>query len=243
MTFSLSTIDWNALATIISSLVLVGVIATLLEMRKQRSYTYRPLLAVAQKQFVIQRNENGIPTVWKETYEHSQDTYQLPFYFNLQNIGFASAHDVEIRWKVDIAELEKKLSKYLSNPLLLTKIDYKDSPSNYFFHYNNHCYGFSLNGADYMERTAVVHKGSNYKMKLPQGLQSFLSFYTYLYFMEKKQSRLELTLDITIELEMNYKDLSNKHKNQSLNVKIWMYILGRFGINKENILIGRFEFI
>ena len=44
-------------------------------------------------------------------------------------------------------------------------------------------------------------------------------------------------------LELKYKDLSNKALLQSLNVKVWMYIMGGFGLNKENVLVGRFEFV
>ncbi len=53
MTFELHTFNWSAVVAICSFLALIGVIATLIEMRRQRKYTYMPLLAVEQKQFVI----------------------------------------------------------------------------------------------------------------------------------------------------------------------------------------------
>ena len=148
VTFDLYTFDWSAVVAICSFLALIGVIATLFEMRRQRRYTYRPLLAVEQKQFVIQNNDHGIPTIWKETYEHSKDSYQLPFYFKLHNIGFASAHDVQIHWKLDVSKLEDKLKKYL-NPKQLTKIEHQGHPPNYFYHHNNGEFGFFLQGEDY----------------------------------------------------------------------------------------------
>ncbi len=140
-------------------------------------------------------------------------------------------------------KLEDKLSKYLANPNQLSKIDYLDHPSNYFYHHNSGEYGFFLQGEDYIEKTALVHNNSTYQMKLPQGLQSFLSFYPILFYEEKKQHRLEFTLDIPIILEMKYKDLSNKIRTQLLNVKIWIYMVGGFGMDKENVVLGRFEFI
>jgi len=243
MTFDLCTFDWNAVLAVISFLALVAVIFTLREMKRQRSYTYRPLLAIEQKQFVIQRNDGGIPTIWKDTYEHSADIYQLPFYFNLYNIGLASAHDVEINWKVDVAILEGKLKNYLNDPTQLTKNDYPGHPSNYSYHNNDNTYGFSIEGDDFIQRTALVHNHSNYQLKLPGGLQSFLSFFPVLLYKEKQQQRLEMTLDIPIKLEMKYKDLSEKTMIQNLNVKVWIYLIDGFGLNKENVLIGRFEFV
>jgi len=235
----LSRIDWNSISAIMASLAFVAIILTLYEMKKQRSYTYRPLLFIGKKRFVVQKNNGGVPVIWKESYEHVEETYANQFYLELVNIGFASAHSVRVEWIADTAKMRQDLENFIVTGGELTKIEYEDR-TNYFF--GDGPYGFFVRADDFIEEISFISREQKAELKLPEGIKNYLSFYPCLFYKNQPERRVKFDIAIPISVKLEYLDLSKKKITQTIAVAIDVYMMGGFGKDKENVLIGSIVF-
>jgi len=234
-----SGIDWNSVSAIVASLVFVAIILTLYEMKKQRSYTYRPMLFIGKKRFVVQENNSDVPVIWKESYEHVEETYANQFYPELANIGFAAAHSVRVEWIADTAKMRKDLEKYIITGEELTKIEYEDR-TNYFF--GDGPYGFFVRADDFIEEISFISREQKVELKLPEGIKDYLSFYPYLVYKNQPERRIKFDISIPISVKLEYLDLSKKKITQTFAVAIDVYMMGGFDKDKKNVLIGNIVF-
>ncbi len=243
MKIDLCTLDWNAISAIGSISAFIIIFITFLEMRKQRSYTYRPLFFIKDQLIVIQKNKNGVPIFRKETYDHIDSFHPPDFTLRLTNIGFASAHNIKIKWKFGIQHIRSAIDNYVSKSKELHKKTYKNSFDNYFFGLSiKDGYGFCLRDTDLLEDYTYISKEETVNLKIPEALLNYLSYYPYFYYKERNESRIEFDINLPINIFLEYKDLANKTRRQDFKMNIHIIMNEGFDENKENILVGEIKF-
>ena len=217
MYIDLGTIDWNSVSAIIAFLAFVAILLTLREMKNHRSYIYKPLLYIGKKRFIAQKNNTGVPVIWKESYEHVDDRYTNEFFLELANIGSAAAHSIRVEWIVDIDRMKQNMNKYISSGSELTKTEHGNR-TNYFF--GTRPYGFFIENDDFVEEISFIPKEDNVDLKLPDGIKNYLSFYPNFFYKNQKEKQIKFDIDIPINVKLEYLDLAKKKITQNIVVSI-----------------------
>ena len=137
------TFNWDLLATLFSGVSLIYVANTLHEMKKQRELSYIPFVIFNSEKVIVQKNDDGIPNILKKTLEMYNDFYPPQYNITLNNVGVASAVNININWKFDKEAIINMFLKYSKKSKFL-KIDEKQNCIQMFYKFerNDSYYGY-----------------------------------------------------------------------------------------------------
>jgi hypothetical protein len=243
MQVNLSVIDWNAVSAVVSVLAFLGLFLTLREMKRQRRSTYRPLLAVMERKLIVQKNKNGVPTMWKEDYDHADDTYPGYNTFTLTNAGLAAAHNVLVKWDIDVRGITATLDGHSAKSPLLHKGARDESFVQYFFGPSSERgYGFGFGTDDLEHRFTILGREQSCSLKVPAVLYTFLSLHPFFRYAETNQERLQFMIDKGIAVSVECRDLENRKLTWKYNLRADVFMNPGFGEGRENILIATITF-
>ena len=89
---------------------------TILEVKRQREATYKPRLIIPSRRILV-RQTNGVVEQFDSTRAPFIDGYWL----ELQNLGFGSAIDIVVSWKIDYEEIIRRIKLIPSSSLFEIK--------------------------------------------------------------------------------------------------------------------------
>lgn len=224
-------INWGTLSTIVSSLALIALILTLLEMRKQRIYSYKPYLLINQS-FIKIKNDNYLkPFIWIDNTEEKENEYDIFYYLELRNIGLSTAKNIHLKWIIDKNEIDRRFKEKLNGNGLSNREEYKNR-----IYYKYLEYGFILDDVE-EEKIPFLSSNKSIRIKLSESIKAYLSFYPILLWKEKKEFRYLFKEEIPLLLKLTYQDISNKFHHKNLKIEADLYVDGKRAEKENDIAV------
>jgi len=226
---NISGVDINLLDIISSySTLIVALIAifTLIEIYRQRKYSFKPELIISSQPFyIIKYTKSKIPLIWKNNIKRTEgghlpesdsarknELYELLFY----NIGLGTAKNIKVTFSTNLKETIDHIKKLDKDNILniesedLSKVTLKHTKSEYFGHEGKSIFfieNANKREIDYILPSQIEKKSTN--IIIPAYYTYFYSIMIYLW--NKHGFDIDETLILpTLDVTMEYKDIGNK---------------------------------
>jgi len=239
MTEVINTLNWDAVSSVVSILGFIAVLLTLAEMKSQRTHSYKPLLALKKPYIVIQNNPQGVPFKWKNKSDEISNDGELWVDIELTNIGFGTANEIEILWKIDADKMSMQIDS--ENEIAMFKKTVM--PEGFFYTYKG--FGFSIDreSTDTKQELGHLVSGSCMNIRLPMSVKDYLSFLC-LAKAKNEQPNVNETGIVPLLIETKCLDISGKEIRQTIQLK-YDLIVKKYIVDKPNgnFVFGRLYFI
>lgn len=236
--------NWDIIATIFSGGSLIYIAQTLREMRKQREYSYKPLVLFDNVKAFIQKNPYGIPNIIKYTNEISEDIYPPQFFIWLNNVGIATATNIKIIWKFDKDNIISLYENYgINNEIFKTINDERKLQMLFKSEGIDSWYSF-IEMKNNSEEIEIPFLKSNDKIAIraPQEITNILSIEPVLSLRKDNNNRKEYNFNLPGNIIFEYKDLSGKKYKALFSLFLNIYVNTGFGTNNRNVSIVELSF-
>jgi len=240
MVFNLTNIDWSAISAVTSVLAFLLVYLTLKEMKKQRVYSYRPVLVISKPHIVIQNDTKGRPTIWKNSFDEEVSDNEIWVKLAINNIGLGAARDIKVIWNIKASEMIAMIDglKYGSH---ISKI--VNGTSNSYI-YND--FGFIIDqfDSDLENEIPYMVNGQSAVIQMPNSIKAFLSLYSAEACRKMEEFRYIEEGEVPLLIDVKCIDSSGKRVLQKYRMRYDIYVDARY-LDKpnSNLVFGKISFL
>ena len=232
--------NWDMVSNLLTSISLVLITVSIIEVRKQRRESYKPLLALHDEALYLQKNPQGVPANLTKTLSLPREIFSTNAKFRLSNIGLAASVKTRISW---IPEHKKLIADLASLNEIAKMVNIQNFDDYTHITYESLLPGFnyifSVRQAIDIQQVSFVRNAETVECRIPDGAATFLCLYQTLKLgTSKKVDTISEQFEIPGLFRIEYEDISGNRYISNWRIEVDSYV-SKNGWGENQMTIGQ----